>query len=223
MSGNEGRSDGNPPEKGGTRETSADYNIDDVFVQLERLEETVTSDAERKEVERTRRMLKRVPGSDKIRKYTTRDIGESFVGGIVFALPLLVEDGVFEIAEWFVEVTVGGIPVFLVVNILFILLLTIGLLYAVDFREVKITNPIFGLVPRRLVAVLAISFIVAAGTMFMWGRLAAPNEGVDPSTLEQFARITVIWAAAALGAVLADILPGESKGEDISELISDSE
>ncbi len=198
-------------------ESVADYSIDDVFSQLERLEQTVTSDTERREVERTKRMLKHVPGSDRIRKYTTRDIGEAFVGGIVFSLPLLVEDGVFEIAEWFIEVTVAQIPVFLVLNVLFVLALTTGLLYAVDIRDVKITNPFFGLIPRRLVAVLAISFIVATMTMFMWGRLHEE----DPTTVEQFARITVIWAAAALGATLGDILPGESKGEDISELVGE--
>lgn len=196
-----------------------DYSIDDVFTQLERLEETVTSEVERREVERTRRMLERVPGGEHISKYTTRDMGEAFVGGILFALPLLVEDGVFEIAEWFTEVTIAQIPVFLVANVLFIFVLTAGLLYAVDFREITITNPLFGFIPRRLLGVLVISFVVAAMTMFMWGRLHEE----DPTTLEQFARITVIWAAAALGAVLADILPGESKGTDISELIGDDE
>jgi len=196
-----------------------DYDIEDVFAQLERLEATVTSEDEQREVERTRRMLEHVPGSDHIRKYTTRDIGEAFVGGILFALPLLVEGGVFEIAEWFTEATVGSVPVFLVTNVLFILVLTTGLLYAVDIRTVRITNPIFGFVPRRLVGVLAVSLLVAAGTMLMWGRL---HEG-DPTTLEQVSRITVVWAAAALGAVLGDILPGESQGQDISNLIDDQD
>ena len=215
----DGPSDGSPePEERpleGLEGAPTDYNLDDVYKQLQLLEATVTSDEERREVRRARKMLKRVPGSDRISKYTTRDMGESFVGGIVFSLPLLVEDGVFEIAEWFAEHTIANIPVFLALNVLFVITLTAGLLYAVDFREVKITNPLFGFIPRRLVGVLAISFIVAAGTMFMWGRLHEE----DPSTVEQFNRITVIWAAAALGAVLADILPGESKGEDLSEIL----
>ena len=195
------------------------YNMDDVFVQLERLEATVSSEHEQREVERMRRMLEHVPGGNAIRKYTTRDIGEAFVGGILFSLPLLVEDGVFEIAEWFTEVTLGPIPVFLVLNVVFIVALTTGLLYAIDFREIRIYRPLFGIIPRRLVGILIISLLVAAGSMLLWGRLHAD----DPTTLEVVARITVIWAAAALGAVLADILPGESKGEDISTLIGDSE
>lgn len=198
-------------------ESTAEYEIDDVYKQLQHLEATVTSEAEKTEVRRARRMLKRVPGSDKISKYTTRDVGEGAVGGILFAVPLLVEDGVFEIAEWFAEHVIAGIPIFLVINVLFIITLTAGVLYAVDFRTVQITNPLFGFIPRRLVGVLIVSFLVAAGTMLMWGRLHAD----DPTMVEQFNRITVIWAAAALGAVLGDIIPGESKGTDMSELIGE--
>ena len=42
-----------------------------------------------------------------------------------------------------------------------------------------------------------------------------------PTTLEQFSRVTVIWAAAALGATLGDILPGESNGQDLVELVGE--
>lgn len=200
-----------------SRETTRDYNIDDVLRQLDVLEETVTSEEEQREVDRARRLLKKVPGSDRIRKYTSRDIAEGFVGAIVFSLPLLVEDGVFEIAEWFVEFDIGPLPFFLAFNTVFIIVLTAGILYATDFRDIKITNPIFGLIPRRLLGVLVISFVVATGMMLMWGRLHEE----DPTVLEQLARITVIWAAAVLGAVLGDILPGESSGQDLSEVIAD--
>jgi hypothetical protein len=61
--------------------------------------------------------------------------------------------------------------VFLFTNSLFIVALTTGLLHAVDFREVRITNPILGVVPRRLAGVLGISFLTAAGLMVMWGRM----------------------------------------------------
>lgn len=196
-----------PPEG----DEESDYDIDDVLRQLERLEDTVDEDQERQEVQRTRRMLARVPGSDRIHKYTSRDVAEGFVGGIVFSLPLLVEDGVFEIAEWFAGVSVGPVPIFLTLNVVFIVVLTAGLLYATDIRDVRNVNPILGVIPRRLVAVLVISFVVAAGMMYMWGRLHEE----DPTALEALGRITVIWAASALGAVLADILPGESQGEHL--------
>ncbi len=197
--------------------TRKNIHIDEVLTQLDVLEETVSDDRERAEVQRVRSMLQYVPGTSTINKYTSRDMGEAFVGGLVFSLPLLVEDGVFDIAAWFVTHTVGPIPIFFVANLVFVLLVTTGLLYAVDFREVVISEPIFGILPRRLVGVLVISFTCAAGMMFLWGRL---HEG-DPTTLESLSRATIIWASAALGAVLADILPGESKGEDINIVLEE--
>jgi len=203
-----------PPDRTDDRPT--EYEIRDVFRQLDELEATVSSSDERREVQRTRRMLEGVPGEEYIRKYTTRDIAEGFVGGILFSLPLLVEDGVFDIAEWFATAFVGPIPIFLVANILFTVGLTAGLLYATDIRAVQL-RLVFGILPKRLVTSLTISFLVAAGMMFMWGRL----HEADPTTLEQFARITVIWTAAALGATLGDILPGESEGQDLATMIAD--
>lgn len=199
-----------------SRSTSTDYAIADVMEQLEELEETVDSSDERREVRRAKRMLEHVPGEKHIRKYTSRDIAEGFVGGIVFSLPLLVEDGVFEIAEWFTTITVGPIPVFFILNALFVIGLVGGLLYYTDIREVQM-RPLFGLIPKRLVAILVISFVVAAMTMLMWGRLHEE----DPTAIEALARITVIWAAAALGATLGDILPGESRGEDLGQLVAE--
>jgi len=193
-----------------------EYEIRDVLKQLDELEATVSSSDERREVRRTRRMLEGVPGEEYIRKYTTRDVAEGVVGGILFSLPLLVEDGVFEIADWFLTVFVGPIPVFLFVNILFITVLTAGLLYATDIREIQM-RLIFGIIPKRLVTSLTISFVVALGMMVMWGRLHAE----DPTLVEQFSRVTVIWAAAALGATLGDILPGESQGQDLATMIAE--
>lgn len=196
---------------------TTDIDVEHVLAELDVLESQIVDSEKRAKVQRVRRMVERVPGSNQIQKYTTRDMGEAFIGGLVFSLPLLVEDGVFEIAEWFAAYTIGPVPIFFTINILIIFGITAGLLYAIDFREVQISNPILGLVPRRLIGILVISFICAAGMMFLWGRL---HEG-DPTTLESIGRATVIWASAALGAVLADILPGESKGEDIGELIDE--
>lgn len=199
-----------------TETTGDDVNVGDILDQLDQLEDTITTDDQHKEFQETKQMLKRLPGSDsleeRITKYTTRDIGEATVGSIVFALPLLVEDGVFEIAESFFDFLIAGIPVMLVANVLFVFALTYGLIYGVDYRDVHINNPILGFLPRRLVGILVASFVTTALLMLMWGRLLAD----DPTQWEMFARITVIWAAAALGASLGDILPGESKGTDLT-------
>jgi len=188
---------------------------------LDRLEETVDEPHEREKVRQTISLVERMPGShaftNRITKYTTRDIAESFVGGILLSLPLLVEDGVFDIAEWLANTLVGGVPVFLVANVLFVLVMTWGLLYFADFRDLRDSNPLFGFLPRRLVAVLTISLFVSVGTMILWGRLVEGN----PTTIEAISRVTIIWAAAAFGAGLGDILPGESTGQDVSERIDE--
>ncbi len=193
-----------------------DYELSDVFDQLDELEETVSSTEERREVRRTRRMLERMPGRERIKKYTGRDVAEGCVGGIIFALPLLVEDGVFEIAEWFVDFSIGPLPLFLAMNVVFVVSIVTGVLYFTDIRDIQ-PRLIFGFIPKRLTATLIISFVVAASMMLMWGRLHEE----DPTTVEQFSRITVIWAAAALGATLGDILPGESQGQDLATLVGD--
>ena len=193
-----------------------DPDIDHLLDRLEELEETVDNPEEREQVRRTMQVARRLPGSgrlgERIQKYTTRDVAEAFVGGILLSLPMLVEDGVFVIAEWLLATTVGGIPVFLASNIAFIVLLTIGLIYWSDIREVQITNPILGFIPRRLVGVLAISFFTSAFLFVLWGRHL---EAESASALDVLAPITVIWAAAAFGGALGDILPGESRGHDI--------
>ncbi len=197
-------------------------DINDLLTKLDALKETVDHPDEREKVRQTISLVERMPGSEaftkRITKYTTRDIAESFVGGILLSLPLLVEDGVFDIAEWFASALVVGVPVFLVGNVLFVLVMTWGLLYYADFRDLQDPNPILGFLPRRLVAVVTISLLVAVGTMTLWGRLF---EG-DPTTLEAVGRVTVIWAAAAFGAALGDILPGESTGQDVSERLTES-
>jgi len=193
-------------------------DIDDLLDKLDALEATVDDDAERRKVRQTIALVERMPGSEaftkRITKYTTRDVAESFVGAVIFSLPLLVEDGVFEIAEWFVEFTLAGVPVFFFANTLFVLGMTFGLLYYADFRQIRVTDPILGFIPRRYVGVLLVSLFTAFFMLLLWGRLHSE----DPTTVEQVSRVTVIWAAAAFGAALGDILPGESQGTDMSEL-----
>ncbi|WP_096389942.1 DUF2391 domain-containing protein [Halopenitus persicus] len=223
---------GTPDGAGGTRNVPDDVrngpnddeehpDIEDLLDRLDDLSDTVDEPHERREVERTISLVRRMPGStaftEHIYKYTSRDMAEALVGSVIFALPFLVEDGVFVIARWFTAVRVGPIPVVFLAHVLFVLGLTGGLLYYADIREVRVTRPVFGLVPRRYLGVLLVSFGGSFGMLALWGRLALE----DPTRLEAFARVCVVWAPAALGAALGDILPGESKGEDISELFDD--
>lgn len=193
-------------------------DIADLLRKLDTLEGTVDDPHERRKVQQTISLVERMPGSraftEHIYKYTSRDMAEALVGSVIFALPFLVEDGVFLIAQWFLTVRIASIPVFLLANVLFVLGLTAGLIYYADIREVQVTKPVLGVIPRRYLGVLVVSFGAAFLLLAMWGRLTID----DPTPLEAFARVTVVWAATALGAALGDILPGESKGEDLSDL-----
>ncbi len=189
----------------------SDPDLETLIDELNRLEQTVDTPQERQHVRTTLSIAERIPGSQHISKYTTRDVAEAFVGGVLFALPLLVEGGVFEIAEHLVATRIGGVPIFLLGNVLFVIMVTVGLIYWSDIRPVRAKRPLFGIFPRRLLGVLITTLGVATGLMILWGRVF---EG-DPTTLEAVARISVVWAAAAFGGSLGDILPGESRGHDI--------
>ncbi|EMA57804.1 hypothetical protein [Halorubrum lipolyticum] len=196
----------------------ADPDINDLLAKLDALSDTVDEGHEREKVRQTISLVERMPGSSafttRITKYTSRDMAEAFVGSVLFALPLLVEGGVFEIATWFAAVTPGGVPVFLLAHVGFVLVMTAGLLYFADFRQIEISHPILGVVPRRYAGTLLVSLVTSAFMLSLWGRL---HEG-DPTALERVSRVAVVWSAAAFGAGLGDILPGESQGADLSEI-----
>ncbi|TQQ82681.1 hypothetical protein EGH24_04325 [Halonotius terrestris] len=149
---------------------------------------------------------------DRIQKYTSRDIAEAFVGSVFFAIPFLVEDGVFEIAGFFLSVRLGGVPVAFVLNAAFVLLMILALVYWAGPQDVRVNRPIFGLIPRRLVGIAVVSFLTAAALMTLWGRVDGWREPVVA-----LARISVVWTVASFGASLGDILPGESSGADIND------
>ena len=211
-----GRADGSG-DRADAAGAPAEPDIEDLLAKLDALSDTVAEGHEREKVRQTISLVERMPGTGalagRITKYTSRDLAESFVGAVLFALPLLVEGGVFEIAAWFAATTVAGVPVLLIGHVGFVFLATAGLLYYADFRQIAIRNPIFGLIPRRYVGVLLVSLATASAMLLFWGRL---HEG-DPTALERVGRIAVVWAAAAFGAGLGDILPGESKGEDLGK------
>ncbi|MFW5918096.1 MAG: hypothetical protein ACOCR0_01305 [Haloferacaceae archaeon] len=153
---------------------------------------------------------------DRIRKYTGRDVVEAFVGTVFFSIPLLVEDGVFDVADFFLGVRLLGFPVFFLANTAFVLLMIYALLYWAGPQDVRIYRPILGIVPRRLVGVSVVSFLTAALLMTMWGRV---DGWQDP--VVAIARISAVWSVGSFGATLGDILPGESSGNDINETIGD--
>lgn len=191
--------------------------IEDVLAKVEKLESMVDEPEEKATAQKLKDLVQGLPVSKvfgrTIARYTTRDVGEAFIGSIIIALPLLVEDGVLDIADHFLAVRVGGFPIFLGLNFLFMLALTAAILYGSGIQKVQVMRPIFGLIPRRYLGIIVISFITATLTMTLWGRV---DNWEDPAVA--LARICVVWTAGAFGAALGDILPGPSQGKDINEL-----
>lgn len=184
-------------------EATGETTIDDLYEQLEALEEAVDDPAERTEVRRTMRLVDRLTHNrmvDRvITEFTGKDKAEAFVGSVVVGIPMLVEDGVFEIGAF-----LASRPPFFLANLLLAATLVVGILYVADFREVQIHNPYFGVIPRRPVWVLAIAFATAAGMMTLWGRVAWTDPWLE------LCQVSVVFTAMAIGGSLSDILPGEN-------------
>lgn len=207
-----------PPES--PSEVSDSGLVDALHAQFDELASAATSVTERDEIEQLRAETIQATLDavfvHQIRKYTGRDIAEAFVGSIFFAIPFLVEDGVFDVADYFLSFRIGAFPVFFLVNAAFVLAMIWMLVFWAGPRDVQMTRPIFGIIPRRLVGIGLVSFLTAAMLMTMWGRV---ENWADPVTA--IARISVVWTIASFGAALGDILPGESSGDDIYQDISD--
>ncbi|MFB6254437.1 MAG: DUF2391 family protein [Halobacteriaceae archaeon] len=194
--------------------------IEELYEQFNDLEATVQTDAKRKAIQEIRSRTHDATTdrglNERIKKYTSRDIAEAFVGSIFFMIPLTVEDGVFEVANHLLSLQVGSIPVFLLLHAVFVLITITTLVYWAGPNNVVISRPIFGIIPRRLVGIATVSFLTAGAMMTMWGRVLnwqQPLIGV--------ARVSVVWTVAAFGASLGDILPGESSGDDINDNLSE--
>lgn len=183
---------------------------------FESLETAVDDHEERRKVQRIRERTTDAAVDDglgdEIHKYTSRDIAEAFVGSIFFSIPFLVEDGVYDVAEYFLSFRIGSFPVFFILNAGFVLLIVGALVYWTGPQDVQVSRPLFGFVPRRLVGITLVSFLTAAALMTMWGRV---DNWTDP--VVALARISAVWTVASFGAALGDILPGESSGDDIND------
>jgi uncharacterized membrane protein len=178
-----------------------DPELEDLLVELEELEDAVDDPEEREQVRRTMRVARRVskPGAfgRVIRGFDRRDVSEAMVGSVVFGIPMLVEGGTLEIGEF-----VAANPPALAATLVGTVGLVIGLLYVAEIQQVEIHQPLLGVVPRRLVGVLGVSYLTAAVTMTMWGRV----DWADPWLA--MCQTSVTFSAMAVGAALGDILPG---------------
>jgi uncharacterized membrane protein len=186
--------------------------VDAIHGEFDDLESVVDDSADRREINRIRNQTIQAAFDDEIQKYTSRDIAEAFVGSIFFSSPFLVEDGVFDVAAFFLSFRIGYFPVYFLLNTAFVPVMILALVYWAGPKDVRMSRPIFGVIPRRLVGTAAVSFLTAAALMTMWGRVGG---WADP--VIALARISVVWTVASFGVALGDILPGESSGTDIND------
>lgn len=183
-------------------------HVEELLDDLESLAEDVESTAAHEEIHETRELLEEASDrgliESRIRSFQPDDTAQALVGTIVFASPLLVEDGINDIAAFLFGFTVLGFPVFLLVNTLFVVFMTYALLEWTG-RHKEEESHILRVVPTRLVMILLVSFLVSALLMTIWGRIDAWQEPV-----EALARINVLWTVGTLGAGLGDILSGDN-------------
>ena len=104
------------------------------------VESSETRGEVRRARERTTDALVGATFDERIRKYTSRDIAEAFVGSIFFSIPFLVEDGVFDVGEYFLSFRVEQFPVFFLVNTAFVLVMIWMLVYWAGPRDVQVSG-----------------------------------------------------------------------------------
>ncbi|WP_123533253.1 hypothetical protein [Halosimplex salinum] len=184
---------------GGPTDPEPEPDIDDVLDDLETLEDMVDSPEEREQVREAMRTARRA-GTPRVfgrirDSFDLRDAGEAVVGAFVFGIPMIVEGGTLEIGEDIAY----SVPA-LAVTALFGLAVVLGILYAARFEEVE-SDMIAGVVPRRLIGILAIASGMSIGLMTVWRRV----DWSDPSVA--FAQCLVTGVVMAVGASLGDVLP----------------
>jgi uncharacterized membrane protein len=176
-------------------------DIDDALDELEELEEMVDSPEEREQVRETMRTLRRA-GDPRLfgrlrSDFDMRDAGEAVVGSLIFGVPMLVEDGTLDVGRFIAEH-----PPYFLSTLGLGLVIVVGILHAVGFEEVE-SDLLLGVVPVRLVGIVAISGGTAALLMTAWGRVDWAEPWVATC------QTTVTAVVMAIGAALGDILSHE--------------
>jgi uncharacterized membrane protein len=174
-------------------------DIDAVFDELEELAELVDTDAERRQVRETMRTLQRARRPGLVGRFRSgfgaRDAGEAVVGSFVFGTPMIAEDGTFEMGRF-----IAARPALAVVTLGLGAALVYGILHAGRFERVA-EDLLLGVVPVRLLGLVAISGLMAAGLVTLWGRVDWATPWVAAC------QTLVVGVVMGVGATLGDIIP----------------
>jgi uncharacterized membrane protein len=177
-------------------------DMSDLFDELDELEEMVEGEAAREQVRETMRTA--IEASNNagafgrvIHGFDRADLSEALLGSVLFGIPMAVEGGTQEVGAF-----LASRPPFLFGTFGFAVALVVGIIYVADIQDVRVANPFFGVVPRRLVGVFGVSTLTAVIMLTAWGRVdwATPWLAVGD--------VVVAFLPMSIGAALGDILPG---------------
>ena len=178
-----------------------DPDMGDLFDELAELEETVDSEAEREQVRETMRTAMEVQETPVFGRvvfgFDRSDAAEALLGSLLFGIPMFVEGGTYDVGLFLSEH-----PLYFLLTNALTLALVAGILYVADFQDVRVYNPIFGVLPRKFLGVLTIPLVTAAVVMTTWGVL----DWTDPWLA--VCQLSVALVPMAIGAALGDLLPG---------------
>lgn len=177
-------------------------DMGDLFDELEELQDLVGTATAREQVRRTMRVAMEASQATGtfgrvIRGFDRGDLAEALLGSVLFGIPMAVEGGTQEVAEFLMirPAALGG-------SFVFAIGFVIGILYVADIQDVRIHDPLFGVIPRRPVGVLGMALLMAVVMMTAWGRV----DWAHPVLAS--ANVVVAIVPMSIGAALGDILPG---------------
>lgn len=194
---------GMPPACRGMADTEngADPDMSDLLGELRDLEATVDDPDERELVRdtidlahdvATPRVFGRV-----IHGYDRADIAETALGSFLFGIPMAVESGTLEVGA-----ALADSPVALGATILGTIGLVYGVIYVAEIQEVRVADPLLGVIPRRLLGAVVIPLVIATLLMTAWGRVSWGTPTVA------FSQVVAAFVPMTLGGALTDIVPG---------------
>lgn len=173
----------------------------DVFDELEALEAVVDDPEELRRVRETKRLVltaQRGPFGRVVSGFDRADAAEALLGSLLFGIPMFVEGGTGEVGAY-----VATHPLYFLVTLGFALSTVVGILYVADIQDVRVQNPLFGLVPRKLLGVVTVAALTAVVMMTAWGRVDWAGQ-----PWVSVCDVTVAFFPMAIGSALGDILPG---------------
>ncbi|WP_367176068.1 DUF2391 domain-containing protein [Haloarcula rubripromontorii] len=178
-----------------------------LFDELQELEQLVDSEHERQQVRDAMRAAADSQDHEPatfgrvVWGFGRSDLAEALLGSLLFGIPMAVEGGTVDAGRH-----IAQHPLYLAATVVIAIGLVISILYVADFQDVRVANPIFGLIPRRLVGVTGTALVVSVALLTGWGLV---EWSADPAVVYESACIcAVAFVPMAIGAALGDILPG---------------